>query len=187
MSNARALWRFVIKLPSPVSWRLTFSLLTAYSWLLFALCSYLFLLLIKVSHPSLSTASARSVHVLLSVVHYYGRYCHPLFSESEMVHLYTTEPPCAWGSMMLFSCCSHRIPEESLYQTGIIRQRKSCLESHKSEDQELPILSLNPCNSSKGTVPKAQVRCVVYPRGVGWEEAMGAASRWFLKVAKALL
>lgn len=88
---------------------------------------------------------------------------------------------------MLFSCCSHRIPEESLYQTGIIRQRKSCLESHKSEDQELPILSLNPCNSSKGTVPKAQVRCVVYPRGVGWEEAMGAASRWFLKVAKALL
>ncbi|NXQ32124.1 GLT14 acetylgalactosaminyltransferase, partial [Alaudala cheleensis] len=49
-----------------------------------------------------------------------------------------------------------RIPEESLYQTGIIKQRKSCLESRKSEDQELPILSLNPCNSSKGTVPKAQ-------------------------------
>ncbi|XP_041281069.1 polypeptide N-acetylgalactosaminyltransferase 14 [Onychostruthus taczanowskii] len=49
-----------------------------------------------------------------------------------------------------------RIPEESLYQTGIIRQRQSCLESHKSEDQEFPILSLNPCNSSKGTVPKAQ-------------------------------
>ncbi|KAI1240512.1 Polypeptide N-acetylgalactosaminyltransferase 14, partial [Lamprotornis superbus] len=49
-----------------------------------------------------------------------------------------------------------RIPEESLYQTGIIRQRQSCLESHKSEDQELPIVNLNPCNSSKGTVPKAQ-------------------------------
>ncbi|KAL2305890.1 hypothetical protein Nmel_003783, partial [Mimus melanotis] len=49
-----------------------------------------------------------------------------------------------------------RIPEESLYQTGIIRQRQSCLESHKSEDQELPILRLNPCNSTKGTVPKAQ-------------------------------
>lgn len=78
---------------------------------------------------------------------------------------------------MLFSHCSHRIPKESLYQTGIIRQRQSCLESHKSEDQEFPILSLTPCNSSKGTVPKAQVRCVVYPHDAGWEEAVGAASR----------
>lgn len=61
---------------------------------------------------------------------------------------------------MLFSCCSHRIPEESLYQTGMIRQRQSCLESHKSEAQELPILSLNPCISSKGTAATAQVRRV---------------------------
>nr|XP_021140486.1 polypeptide N-acetylgalactosaminyltransferase 14 [Columba livia] len=44
-----------------------------------------------------------------------------------------------------------RIPEESLYQTGMIRQRQSCLESHKSEDQEFPVLSLNPCTGSKGT------------------------------------
>ncbi|OXB82814.1 UNVERIFIED_CONTAM: hypothetical protein H355_010384 [Colinus virginianus] len=49
-----------------------------------------------------------------------------------------------------------RIPEELLYQTGIIRQRQNCLESHKSEDQELPILSLNPCITSKGTSTTAQ-------------------------------
>ncbi|XP_065535805.1 polypeptide N-acetylgalactosaminyltransferase 14-like isoform X2 [Lathamus discolor] len=49
-----------------------------------------------------------------------------------------------------------RIPEESLYQTGMIRQRQSCLESHKSEAQEFPILSLNPCISSKGTAATAQ-------------------------------
>lgn len=124
------------------------------------------------------------VHVLLSVLQYCGRSCHPSFSEGEVLQPYPTVPPCAWGSTSLFSCCSHRIPEESLYQTGIIRQRQSCLESHKPEDQELPILSLNPCNSSKGTVPKAQVRCAVYPCDARWEEAMGAASRWFLKVAK---
>ncbi|XP_054253434.1 polypeptide N-acetylgalactosaminyltransferase 14 [Indicator indicator] len=49
-----------------------------------------------------------------------------------------------------------RIPKESLYQTGMIRQRQSCLESHKSEDQEFPILSLSPCISSKGTAAAAQ-------------------------------
>ncbi|XP_068009817.1 polypeptide N-acetylgalactosaminyltransferase 14 isoform X2 [Melanerpes formicivorus] len=49
-----------------------------------------------------------------------------------------------------------RIPEESLYQTGIIRQRQSCLESHKPEGQEFPILSLSPCSSSKGTAATAQ-------------------------------
>ncbi|XP_064020408.1 polypeptide N-acetylgalactosaminyltransferase 14 isoform X4 [Pogoniulus pusillus] len=49
-----------------------------------------------------------------------------------------------------------RIPEESLYQTGMIRQRQSCLESHKSEGQEFPILSLSPCSSSKGTAATAQ-------------------------------
>uniref|UniRef100_A0A663EZY5 Polypeptide N-acetylgalactosaminyltransferase n=1 Tax=Aquila chrysaetos chrysaetos TaxID=223781 RepID=A0A663EZY5_AQUCH len=49
-----------------------------------------------------------------------------------------------------------RIPEELLYQTGMIRQRQSCLESHKSEAQEFPILSLSPCISSKGTAATAQ-------------------------------
>ncbi|XP_047934464.2 polypeptide N-acetylgalactosaminyltransferase 14 isoform X4 [Anser cygnoides] len=51
-----------------------------------------------------------------------------------------------------------RIPKELLYQTGMIRQRQSCLESHQSEVQELPILSLNPCINSKGTAATAQVR-----------------------------
>ncbi|CAM5134970.1 unnamed protein product [Natator depressus] len=49
-----------------------------------------------------------------------------------------------------------RIPEESLYQSGMIRQRQRCLESQKSEDQEFPILSLNPCISSKGVAAVAQ-------------------------------
>nr|XP_048699349.1 polypeptide N-acetylgalactosaminyltransferase 14 isoform X4 [Caretta caretta] len=49
-----------------------------------------------------------------------------------------------------------RIPEESLYQSGMIRQRQRCLESQKSEDQEFPILSLSPCISSKGVAAVAQ-------------------------------
>ncbi|XP_043367587.1 polypeptide N-acetylgalactosaminyltransferase 14 isoform X1 [Dermochelys coriacea] len=49
-----------------------------------------------------------------------------------------------------------RIPEESLYRSGMIRQRQRCLESQKSEDQEFPILSLNPCISSKGVAAVAQ-------------------------------
>uniref|UniRef100_U3IQ66 Polypeptide N-acetylgalactosaminyltransferase n=1 Tax=Anas platyrhynchos platyrhynchos TaxID=8840 RepID=U3IQ66_ANAPP len=49
-----------------------------------------------------------------------------------------------------------RIPKELLYQTGMIRQRQSCLESHQSEVQELPIVSLNPCINSKGTAATAQ-------------------------------
>uniref|UniRef100_A0A8C4WU47 Polypeptide N-acetylgalactosaminyltransferase n=1 Tax=Gopherus evgoodei TaxID=1825980 RepID=A0A8C4WU47_9SAUR len=49
-----------------------------------------------------------------------------------------------------------RIPEESLYQSGMIRQRQRCLESQKSEDQEFPVLSLNPCISSKGVAAVAQ-------------------------------
>ncbi|KAM6278775.1 polypeptide N-acetylgalactosaminyltransferase 14 [Porphyrio hochstetteri] len=49
-----------------------------------------------------------------------------------------------------------RIPKESLYQTGMIRQRQSCLESLKAEAQEFPVLSLNPCNSSKGLAATAQ-------------------------------
>lgn len=40
----------------------------------------------------------------------------------------------------------------------MIRQRQSCLESHQSEVQELPIVSLNPCINSKGTAATAQVR-----------------------------
>uniref|UniRef100_A0A674JDK0 Polypeptide N-acetylgalactosaminyltransferase n=1 Tax=Terrapene triunguis TaxID=2587831 RepID=A0A674JDK0_9SAUR len=49
-----------------------------------------------------------------------------------------------------------RIPKESLYQSGMIRQRQRCLESQKSEDQEFPVLSLNPCISSKGVAAVAQ-------------------------------
>ncbi|XP_044293445.1 polypeptide N-acetylgalactosaminyltransferase 14 isoform X5 [Varanus komodoensis] len=43
-----------------------------------------------------------------------------------------------------------RIPEESLYQTGLIRQRQRCLESQKSQGQEFPLVILNPCITSKG-------------------------------------
>uniref|UniRef100_A0A7M4ELX4 Polypeptide N-acetylgalactosaminyltransferase n=1 Tax=Crocodylus porosus TaxID=8502 RepID=A0A7M4ELX4_CROPO len=49
-----------------------------------------------------------------------------------------------------------RIPEESLYQTGMIRQRQRCLESQKPEGQEFPALSLNPCITSKGGAAVAQ-------------------------------
>ncbi|XP_067420917.1 polypeptide N-acetylgalactosaminyltransferase 14 isoform X2 [Emydura macquarii macquarii] len=55
-----------------------------------------------------------------------------------------------------------RIPEESLYQSGMIRQRQRCLESQKSEGQEFPVLSLNPCISSKGVAAVAQEWAYTY-------------------------
>lgn len=165
----------------PLSCKLKADLQPAHSLLLaplFALCGYLFFPLIKVSHPSLSAASAESQSMCCSqCFSIVVDLATPHFLEVKWCNLTPLSLPVHGAVRMLFSRSSHRIPEESLYQTGIIRQRQSCLESHKSEDQELPILSLNPCNSSKGTVPKAQVRCVVYPFDAGWEQATGAASR----------
>ncbi|XP_058025965.1 polypeptide N-acetylgalactosaminyltransferase 14 [Ahaetulla prasina] len=49
-----------------------------------------------------------------------------------------------------------RIPEESLYQTGMIRQRQRCLESQKNEGQEFPMVILNPCITSKGAANRIE-------------------------------
>lgn len=67
---------------------------------LFTLCSHLFFPSQK-GQPSISEHCFCSVpiHVLLSVLEYCGRSCHPSFSEGEMVQPYPTEPPCAWGSV----------------------------------------------------------------------------------------
>lgn len=70
-----------------------------------------------------------------------------------------------------------RIPEESLYQTGMIRQRQRCLESQKPEGQDFPALSLNPCITSKGGAAVAQVSVLGDPDGpchTGGKEGRGA-------------
>lgn len=70
--NAGALWRFVIKFPTPVSWRLTFSLLTVYSLLLCLPCAALFIFSSYKGQQSISECCFCSVpvHVLLSVIQY---------------------------------------------------------------------------------------------------------------------
>lgn len=135
---------------------------------LLALHSYLFFPFIKADHPSVSAASAMSLAMhcfqwfdaeidlsshFLNVNWHDNILLTPLSRPGSTLH--------AWGEQGWFffsSHCSHRIPKELLYQTGMIRQRQSCLESHQSEVQELPIVSLNPCINSKGTAATAQVR-----------------------------
>ncbi|XP_060101470.1 polypeptide N-acetylgalactosaminyltransferase 14 isoform X1 [Heteronotia binoei] len=59
-----------------------------------------------------------------------------------------------------------RIPEESLYQSGIIRQRQRCLEAQKSEGQQFPVVILNPCIISKTTAAVAQEWIYTYNQQV---------------------
>lgn len=156
---------------------------------------YLFFPRRKADHPSLSAASAASLTVYcsqwvsividLATLIFWRWNGATAPSLPHWASLWVLHVPGGIG--MLFSRCSRRIPKESLYQTGMIRQRQSCLESHKSEAQEFPVLSLNPCISSKGAAAMAQVRCVAYPHDTGWREGSGAGSRWFPKFAKALL
>ncbi|KAJ6666883.1 hypothetical protein lerEdw1_018885 [Lerista edwardsae] len=48
------------------------------------------------------------------------------------------------------------IPEESLYQSGMIRQQQRCLETQTSKGQDFPAVILNPCITSKGAAAVAQ-------------------------------
>uniref|UniRef100_A0A8C6Y6V2 Polypeptide N-acetylgalactosaminyltransferase n=1 Tax=Naja naja TaxID=35670 RepID=A0A8C6Y6V2_NAJNA len=63
-----------------------------------------------------------------------------------------------------------RIPEESLYQTGMIRQRQRCLESQKNEGQEFPVVILNPCITSKGAAAAAQEWIYTYNKQIHFQQ-----------------
>ncbi|XP_063160507.1 polypeptide N-acetylgalactosaminyltransferase 14 [Candoia aspera] len=63
-----------------------------------------------------------------------------------------------------------RIPEESLYQTGMIRQRQRCLESQKSEQQEFPMVILNPCITSKSAAAAAQEWTYTYNQQIRFQQ-----------------
>nr|XP_060610126.1 polypeptide N-acetylgalactosaminyltransferase 14 [Anolis sagrei ordinatus] len=63
-----------------------------------------------------------------------------------------------------------RIPEESLYQTGMIRQRQRCLETQKSEGQDFPVVMLNPCITSKGPASAAQEWTYTYNQQVRYHQ-----------------
>ncbi|ETE70082.1 Polypeptide N-acetylgalactosaminyltransferase 14, partial [Ophiophagus hannah] len=62
------------------------------------------------------------------------------------------------------------IPEESLYQTGMIRQRQRCLESQKNEGQEFPVVILNPCITSKGAAAAAQEWIYTYNQQIHFQQ-----------------
>ncbi|XP_038607631.1 polypeptide N-acetylgalactosaminyltransferase 14 isoform X1 [Tachyglossus aculeatus] len=59
-----------------------------------------------------------------------------------------------------------RIPEETLAQTGIIRQRQKCLESQRVEGQEFPALILSPCITSKGEASGTQEWTYTYAQQI---------------------
>lgn len=105
--NARALWQFVIKFPTPVRWRLTFSLLTVYSLLFCLPCAVLFIFSSEKDHPSISECCFCSipVRVLLSVVHYCNRSCYSHFLKVKWCNCTLLTPLslplstlCAWGT-----------------------------------------------------------------------------------------
>ncbi|KAF7254423.1 Polypeptide N-acetylgalactosaminyltransferase 14 [Varanus komodoensis] len=88
--------------------------------------------------------------------------CHPLLLLPSIV-----------PSIRLFSRESFlliRIPEESLYQTGLIRQRQRCLESQKSQGQEFPLVILNPCITSKGAAAVAQEWTYTYNQQIRYQQ-----------------
>ncbi|XP_078505986.1 polypeptide N-acetylgalactosaminyltransferase 14 isoform X2 [Lissotriton helveticus] len=49
-----------------------------------------------------------------------------------------------------------RVPAEKLPRSGIIRQRKRCVQSQKREDPDFPLLTLVPCNDIKGEAATTQ-------------------------------
>lgn len=105
--NARALWQFVVKFPSPVSWRL----LTAYSWLLCLPWAVIYFFLLKRSAIHLwALLLQHPCPCAVSVLQYCGGSCHPSFSEGEMLQPYPTVCGAA-------QCCFHAVP------TGFPRNR----------------------------------------------------------------
>lgn len=50
-----------------------------------------------------------------------------------------------------------RVPDDSDSQSGVIRQRQNCLESHRAEGQEVPVLALAPCAGKEGVAAVNQV------------------------------
>ncbi|XP_031807087.1 polypeptide N-acetylgalactosaminyltransferase 14 [Sarcophilus harrisii] len=59
-----------------------------------------------------------------------------------------------------------RIPEESLFQKGIIRQKQKCLQSRKQEGQEFPSLILSPCIDGDGEAARPQEWAYTYAQQI---------------------
>ncbi|XP_008578746.1 PREDICTED: polypeptide N-acetylgalactosaminyltransferase 14 [Galeopterus variegatus] len=63
-----------------------------------------------------------------------------------------------------------RIPKDSSIRKGNIRQRKKCLESQKSKNQEIANLKLSPCVKVNGREAKSQVWAYTYTQQILQEE-----------------